>query len=422
MTQTDVAIIGAGPYGLSISAHLRARGVDHVVLGRPLESWRQDMPEDMVLKSEPFASNLWDEAGDFTLETFRVHRGLPYQHCGAPLTRRDFMSYGDWFQRNAAPDIVETYARSLRREPSGQYSLELEDGGALRARKVVLATGHMPFRETPENLRHLPAELFSHSADASDVARFAGKDVTIVGLGQSALEHAALLHEAGARVRVIGRDARVAWNGLPRPAPTLLERLTAPEGGLGAGWRAYLFSEFPLLFRHLKAESRLRIVRNGWGPSGAWWLQARVDGKVPISTGAHIEEAREHGGRVLLKLRESGGASNIFTDHVIAATGFRVDFDRLAYIDPALRAGVARVGGSPALSAGFETSVPGLFAVGAMGAATFGPVMRFMYGAKHAAPLIARRLAANAGRAGAENRAISRQPASGLIDGVRQTG
>ena len=100
------------------------------------------------------------------------------------------------------------------------------------------------------------------------------------------------------------------------------------------------------------------------------------------------------------RARESGGASNIFTDHVIAATGFRVDFDRLAYIDPALRAGVARVGGSPALSAGFETSVPGLFAVGAMGAATFGPVMRFMYGAKHAAPLIARRLAANAGRAG----------------------
>ena len=268
MTQTDVAIIGAGPYGLSISAHLRARGIDHVVLGRPLESWRAFMPEKMVLKSEPFACNLWDAGGDYTLETYRVHRGLAYQPCGAPLPLRDFLSYADWFQRNAAPDILQTYAHALRREASGGFSLDLDQGGTLRARSVVLASGHMPFRETPEALRHLPPELCIHSSDASDIQRFAGKDVTIVGLGQAALEHAALLLEAGARVRVIGRDARVTWNGLPRPAPTLRERIAAPEGGLGAGWRAYLFSEFPRLFRQLPDETRLRVVRNGWGPAG----------------------------------------------------------------------------------------------------------------------------------------------------------
>jgi hypothetical protein len=141
---------------------------------------------------------------------------------------------------------------------------------------------------------------------------------------------------------------------------------------------------------------------------------------TPISTGAVIEKATERGGRILLNLREPGGASEIFTDHIVAATGFRVDFDRLGYIDPALRAGVARIGDSPVLSSGFETSVPGLHAVGAMSAATFGPVMRFMYGAKHAAPLIARKLAARPRRAGAANQRP--RAASGLIDGVRQTG
>jgi thioredoxin reductase len=420
MTQTDVAIIGAGPYGLSISAHLRARGIDHVVLGRPLESWRAFMPEKMVLKSEPFACNLWDAGGDYTLETYRVHRGLAYQPCGAPLPLRDFLSYADWFQRNAAPDVLQTYAHALRREASGGFSLDLDQGGTLRARSVVLASGHMPFRETPEALRHLPPELCIHSSDASDIQRFAGKDVTIVGLGQAALEHSALLHEAGARVRVIGRDARDTWNGLPRPAPTLRERIAAPEGGLGAGWRAYLFSEFPRLFRQLPDETRLRVVRNGWGPAGSWWLRGRVEGKVPISTGSQIEQAKENGGRVLLKLREPGGVSEIFTDHVIAATGFRVDFDRLAYVDPALRASVTRVGGSPVLSDGFETSVPGLHAVGAMSAATFGPVMRFMYGAKHAAPLVARRLASRS--RGAIGQSWSARTTPGLIDGARQTG
>ena len=77
-TTTDVAIIGAGPYGLSLAAHLAAANVSVRVFGQPMQFWRTNMPEGMVLKSEGFASNLWHPDGALTLRDFCADRGLPY--------------------------------------------------------------------------------------------------------------------------------------------------------------------------------------------------------------------------------------------------------------------------------------------------------------------------------------------------------
>jgi hypothetical protein len=95
-----------------------------------------------------------------------------------------------------------------------------------------------------------------------------------------------------------------------------------------------------------------------------------------------------------LHVEGPGGERQIVTDQVVAGTGFRVNVDRLDYLDPKLRAEIAREGKgeAPKLGAGFESSVPGLFIVGIAGAPVFGPVMRFMFGAKHAAPIVARKL------------------------------
>jgi thioredoxin reductase len=77
---------------------------------------------------------------------------------------------------------------------------------------------------------------------------------------------------------------------------------------------------------------------------------------------------------------------------VIAATGYKTDLDRLDYLGPDLKQSIAHEGGAPVLDSQFETSVPGLFIVGMASAPTFGPVMRFMFGAKHVAPVLADRL------------------------------
>ncbi len=389
MLNVETAIIGAGPYGLSIAAHLAARGREFMIVGKPMESWRSFMPRDMILKSEPMASSLWDPALDYTLETYSRSALLPYEPCGGPLSLRQFLAYADWFQRCAVPEIRDCHVSGLRRGENGSFDLDLADGTAARARRVVIATGHAPFQRKPEVLARLPADLFSHTHHVTEPAAFRGRDVTIVGLGQSALETAALLAEAGASVRVIGRSRDVAWNDPPRPARSWLDRLREPAAGLGAGWRSYLFSEFAWAFRHLPADRRLTIVRNGWGPSGAWWLKDRVLGKIPLMTGARIEAAAEEGGKARLSVRGADGLREIVTDHVVAGTGFEVDFDRLSWIDPALRDAVVLRDKSPVLAADFQTSVPGLYATGMMGALTFGPSQRFMYGAKFAARTIA---------------------------------
>src|ERR1700760_1616078 len=85
MKVCDVAIIGAGPYGLSIAAHLRAAGVDFRIFGKPMGFWRDHMPDGMHLKSEGFASSLSEPSGKFTLGAFCKERGLDYADLGSPV-------------------------------------------------------------------------------------------------------------------------------------------------------------------------------------------------------------------------------------------------------------------------------------------------------------------------------------------------
>jgi len=392
MPISDTVIVGAGPYGLSIAAHLRAAGLPFQIFGPPLESWRSFMPEGMVLKSEPFASNLWDPPRKLTLAQFARDRALPYQPTGSPLTLARFLDYADWFRERAVGAVQEAKVKRIRRE-GRNFAIDLETGASLEARQVVLATGHMAFRYVPSELAHLAEPFCLHSTRLGDLRRFSGRDVTIIGAGQSALESAALLHEAGARVRLVARRGVLAWNAAPKHKRSLLDAIREPEAGLAPGWRSLAVSELPQAFRRLySAEKRHRFVATSWGPSGSWWLRDRFEGHIDTLLGHRIVSANESGGRVRLVTDSPAGVSEIWTDHIVAATGFKIDIERLDYLDPALRQDIAKEGQAPLLDARFETSVRGLFIVGIASAPTFGPVMRFMFGAKHVAPVLARRL------------------------------
>jgi NADPH-dependent 2,4-dienoyl-CoA reductase/sulfur reductase-like enzyme len=172
-----------------------------------------------------------------------------------------------------------------------------------------------------------------------------------------------------------------------------LDAIRAPESGLAAGWQSLAVAELPQVFRWLyPVEKRHRFVASSWGPSGSWWLRNRFEGRIDTLLDRRIQSATESDDRIRLVTDGPAGTSEIYTDHVIAATGFKIDVDRLDFLDPALREDIAREGPAPLLDARFETSVPGLFIVGLASAPTFGPVMRFMFGAKHVAPVLARRL------------------------------
>ena len=98
-------------------------------------------------------------------------------------------------------------------------------------------------------------------------------------------------------------------------------------------------------------------------------------------------------GRAHLSFTDPNGVecTNV-ADHVIAATGYRVNLDRLTFLNSDLRAGIRTAGGSPVLRMSFESSVPGLYFLGNAAAVSFGPMLRFVYGAAYASTRLARHL------------------------------
>jgi thioredoxin reductase len=398
---TDVAIVGAGPYGLSVAAHLRRSGLSVRQFGLPMHLWRANMPHGMYLKSQGFASNLSDPDAAFTLSSFCRSSGRPYADYGLPVPLDTFVAYGAWFQQAAGLEVTEVMVTSLARAVGG-YQLSLADGDTVTARQVVLAIGVEHFAYLPAELTGLPAAACTHSSAHTDLATFRGQRVLVVGAGQSALESAALLHESGADVRMVLRRQQVVWNGAPlaldRP---LLRRLREPEAGLGSGWSTWFYSRQPAMFRHLPESTRIYRARTALGPAGASWLRGRVEGEFPILAGHSLAGAASGPDGVRLAVTDRAGQrTELAADHVIAATGYRPDLNRLAFLDPELRAGLRTVARTPALDRDYQTSAPGLYVVGPGVAPTFGPVMRFVYGTDHAARTVARRVSAAAGQRG----------------------
>ena len=389
---TDVAIIGAGPFGLSLAAHLAARGVEHAVIGTPMASWSQGMPKGMSLKSEGFASTLFDPDGATTLERYCAEHGIPYAPMGLPVALDTFIAYGIEFQRRHVPHVEHDVVTSLERTDWG-FVLRLAGGGTLSCRRVVVAVGVLPFRNVPDTLAQLPDELLSHSSAHHDLDQFRGRDVTVIGGGASAIDLAALLHENGASVRMITRQPELQVHTkmrLPRP---LGDRIRYPMSGMGPSWRSVIYAKAPFAFYHLPEELRLRIVRNHLGPAGCWFMADRI-ARVPTILGCSVRAATRSGGRARLFLAEAnGGVRSIETDHVIAATGYKPDLRRLDFFGDALRAQIPTVDGAPLLSLRFETKVPGLFMIGPVSANCFGPLMRFACGAGLTVRWLARHLA-----------------------------
>jgi hypothetical protein len=387
----NVAIIGAGPYGLSVAAHLRRHGVPFRIFGRTMDSWLAHMPEGMMLKSDGFASNIYDPDGDFTLKHFCAQKGIEYADVGIPVRLDTFSAYGLAFRDRMVPELEDRTVVSLDRA-SGAFVLRMEDGEKIPAKQVVLAVGITHFEYVPETLSHLPAQFLSHSAKHHDLEQFRGRSVTVIGGGSSALDMAGLLHETGADVNLVARQPELKFHSAPLSAHrSWWKQLRHPSSGLGPGLRSRFYADAPGTFHHLPEPLRLKVVARTLGPSGGWFIRDKVVGKVPLLLGYTPQRADVLNGRVRLQLRASDGAEReVLTQHVIAATGYRVDIERLTFLNPDLRSRLKRVNSTPILSSTFESSVPGLYFVGVSAANSFGPVMRFAFGAGFAARSILR--------------------------------
>lgn len=386
----DVAVVGAGPYGLSIASHLLRSGVDTAVLGRPLETWREHMPAGMLLKSDGFASSLDAPVPGWRLADYCAREGLPYGDREPRVALSTFVEYAAAFGAALVPSLDAR--RVVRLAPSADgFALDLEDGEPLSTRRVVLAVGITHFAYVPPVLRGL-GERVTHSSAHRLFDDFAGRRVAVVGGGSSAVEVAAALLDVGAEVEIVTRRHELHFWPAPdaeHPTRSPAQRLRSPSTGLGPGWRQKACEDLPDVFRALPKGLRLKVVREFLGPSSGWWLTDKVLGGAKILTDSAIGSARAEGDEIVLGLRRGGDDLELRVDEVIAATGYRADLDRLSFLDERVRTATRRVGSMPALSHSFESSVPGVYHVGNAAAGTFGPLMRFMVGTEFAAPRVA---------------------------------
>jgi thioredoxin reductase len=390
----NTAIIGAGPYGLSVAAHFRQRGIPFRIFGRPMDSWLAHMPKGMMLKSDGFASDIYDPESAFTLRQFCAERGIEYADSGVPVRLDTFTGYGLAFKDRMVPEHEEKIVVIVDRLADG-FRLQLQDGETFQARNLVLAVGITHFDYVPENLAHLPAEFLSHSARHREVEPFRGKDVVVIGGGSSAMDLAGLLGEAGAKVQMVSRRTELKFHSQPTGKPrSLWQQIRHPQSGLGPGMRSRFFADAPGVFYYLPERIRIEAVRRSLGPSGGWFIRDKVIGKVPLHLGCTPLGAEVRNGNVHLRVRaQDGQERELVTGHLIAATGYRVNLERLQFLSADILSKVDVVNGAPVLSSSFESSIPGLYFAGVAAASSFGPVMRFAFGAGFAARTLTRALA-----------------------------
>lgn len=380
MQSTELLIVGAGPFGLAMARYAAVHGLDHVVVGRSMEFWKQHMPANMWLRSGPD----WylDPMGDLTMPRFMRANGLGPEEM-SPLTIERYLDYADWFRRESATEVRDARVTELCRGADGRFEATLDGGDRIAARRVLLAVGFHGFRHCPEELvARLPAGRWGHTRDFVDLERARGRRCLIVGGRQSAYEWAALLAEAGAEaVHVVHRHptpefAESDWSWVPE----LLRKLESDPGW----FRALPAAEREAIADRFWAEGRLKLEP---------WLPPRLPDSVVRSwPEAEIDSAREsEGGELAVRLSEG---SELAVDELVLATGYRIDTDRIGFLCAEMRDALRTDHGFPELDLNFQSAVPGLFFTSMPAARDFGPYMGFTVSVPFTTRIIGRHLMA----------------------------
>ncbi len=348
--------------------------------------WEQQMPKGMLVRSAWRASSLSDPEEKLSLDAYEAEQPRPFPR---PLPGDEQSRYARWFQARAVPDLDERLVSTVERNANG-FVLTVEDGERLAARRVVIATGLGSFAYRPPQFDGLGDELAIHSMHVTEPDRFAGRSVVVVGSGQSAVETAALVHEAGAEVELIARAHFIRWlirGEQLRGINPLVQRIFYAPTDVGPAGVSRLVA-MPNLFRHLPRGLQDRLAYRSIRPAATSWLVDRT-AEVKMTFGRQVATARPDGDGVLLAL-DDGSQRRV--DHVILATGYKIDLAKEAVIGDSLHAQLRLHQGNPVLGRGLESSVPGLHFVGAYSAWSFGPIMRFVAGTWFTAPAVAKHI------------------------------
>lgn len=394
MENCDVAIVGAGPYGLSTASYLQQiKGLETRLFGKPMDFWERCMPARMLLRSHWHATHIADPKNGLSLDNYVSATGN--RELGEPIPVSEFIGYGRWFSNHGKLDPDRRNIARLSAS-AGRFKLTLEDGEICQAKRVVVATGIEPFAYKPSIFDGIPHELACHSSELRDYSVLRDKEVAVIGGGQSALESGAFLHAHGAQVEILVRQpmqacrrSRFGWLGNPAWLKLLRGRGDVGPAGISLIIQhPWLFSRLP---RHLQTKWDRRAIRLGFSYRLAPELNSGA-----IRAGISVDQVEVAGQRLRLRLSDD---SERLVDYAVLATGYRINVAQCGFWGRGILDGLALVDGYPRLDRGFESSVRGLHFVGAMAAYGFGPLMRFVSGTGFAGSSVARRVRSRAKRA-----------------------
>ncbi len=375
VTRTELLVIGAGPYGLSVAALAQERGIGTMVAGRPMDFWREHMPAGMFLRSGPD----WhlDAAGIHTLEAFLADRGIE-QGAVDPIPVGVFLEYAEWFQdaKKIRPSgrLVESLAKA-----DGRFEAVLDSGERIEADAVAAAPGIARYLNLPDWASSLPPGSAAHTCNLVRFDEMAGARVLIVGGRQSAYEWAALIREHGAaRVDIVHRHEvprfeRVSWKFVdPHVAQTIA---------------------VPGYWRNLPRDEQAAITRRFWEVGRLtleYWLTPRLElSGIHRRPGTEVTRAvARASGELEIQLSDS---TRLTVDKLVFASGYRADLTAVPYLAGVL--GHVRLSnGFPVLDEAFQTSLDGLYVTGFSATQDFGPFFGFVKGSPAAATLVVRDL------------------------------
>ena len=362
--QIDLLIVGAGPFGLAIAAQAAHLGIEYLVVGKPMDFWRRNMPPGMFLRSS------WDWHLDpldvHTIENFLKSRGQTTAGI-EPLSLQFYLEYAEWFQKQkgitARPLIVERLDRSVENQ---SFIATTNTGEVIEARSVALAPGFRYFPNVPEELKaRLPAGRYEHTCEFVDFSSAADKRYLIVGGRQSAFEWAALLVEAGAHSVYISHRhdspsfAVSDWSWVE----PLVDRMNDDPNW----FRRLSQDEKDTLNRRLWAEGRLKLET---------WLEPRIrNDRVKVLPRTEIIKCIDQNGELLVTLSDG---QQVTCDQIVLATGYKVEIGRIPFLaNGNMLAELDTRNGFPVLDDFFQTSVPGLFITSMPATQDFGPFFGF---------------------------------------------
>ncbi len=376
----DVAVVGAGPFGLSVAAHLAHRRVR--AFGEPMQTWRTRMPPDMRLRSDWEETSLSAPGDRGSIDVWARAAGEPREE---PIPLPTFLRYADWFRQTFVPELDPSDVAHVDRA-SGVFRVITAAGDEADARSIVLAVGVTPFPYAPPPFADAMGDGIGFAIDRQDYSACRGGRVVVVGGGQGGLEAAALARRAGADVELIVRS-RVRWFTdrepyKPRtPLQRRVYRLAYPVVGYGPPPLNRL-ALHPDAFAALPRPVRRRVARRILRAGGSPWVRGEIEGRVAVTEGAAVERVERRGERIRLSLSDGSARE---ADAVVVSAGFRFALERMTFLSPTVGAGVDLRDGWPVLDRYFRSTDRDLLFVGFAAERRFGPIARFVSGSRFTA-------------------------------------